>query len=284
MNPVVFEAGPIVVRAYTAWLGGGILLALGVIAWRAYRADPRAVAPWLDVGIAALIGGVIGARLLYVALEWDFFADSPDQMVKIWLGGLAWHGTLLAGLPAALVMARVRRVPLKPWTDAAALAWPVGLIAAWIACRRAGCGYGAEVRTLADWPGWLVEELPDVYGLVAPRLEVQLAGALWGAVLLALALILTWRGWLAGLRLWIVLALTGLGLAVIGFFRADPAHTLIHRRADQVFDLGLLFASTLTGGMIWLLDRRAVRLAAPDVEDKPDEHHAGTGPDPSEAG
>ncbi len=255
MNPVVVDVGPVVLRAYTAWLMGGVLAALGVIEWRAYRADPVAVIRWLDVGIAAVVAGVIGARALHVALEWDYFADHTGEIGTISLGGMAWQGALLAGIPAALIMARLRRVPLRPWTDAAALAWPVGLIAAWIACRRAGCGYGYEVQTAADWPGWLVEELPDVYGMVAPRLDVQAGGALFGGALLALALILTWRGWLPGVRLWVVLALTGLGLAVLGFLRADPAQTLFDRRADQVFDLILLLVSTVTGSVIWLLDR-----------------------------
>ena len=256
MNPVVIDLGPLELHAYTAWLMGGILLALGVIAWRAHRHDPAAVTRWLDVGIAGVVGGVIGARLLYWALNWEYFADHTGEIAEISLGGMDWHGALLAGLPAVVVMARLRRVPLCPWTDAAALAWPVGLGAAWIACRRAGCGYGCEVQTLADWPGWLVEELPDVFGLVAPRLEVQLAGALFGGVLLGLVSLLTWRGWLPGLRFWVVLGLTGLGLAILGFFRADPARILVHRRADQVFDLILLLLCTVTGGTLWLLDRR----------------------------
>lgn len=257
MNPVVFEFSTIQVRAYTAWLAGGILLALAVIAWRAYQHDPAGVLRWLDVGIAAVVAGVIGARALHVALEWSYFADRTDEIDQLWLGGLAWHGALVAGVPAAIPMARLRRVPLRPWTDAAALAWPLGMMAAWRGCRSAGCGYGYEVQTLAGRPGWLVEELPDVYGLVAPRLDVQSAGIVLGGALFVLALILTWRGWLPGLRLWLIWALAGLGLALIGFFRADPAPLIADHRADQVFDLVLLLVSTAAGGMLWLQDRRA---------------------------
>jgi phosphatidylglycerol:prolipoprotein diacylglycerol transferase len=261
MNPVVLDFGPITLHAYTAWVMGGILLALGVITWRAYRRQPSDAARWLDTGIAAVLGGIVVARLLHVALEWEYFSAYPGEITKISLGGMAWHGALVTGIPAALVAAWVRRVPLKPWMDAAALAWPLGMSAAWLACRRAGCGYGYEVRTLADWPGWLVHELPDVYGFVAPRLEVQLGGALFGAALLALAVLLTWRGWLPGVRLWIVLALGSLGLCLLGFFRADPAQIIGDRRADQVFDLMVVFLSTLTGSTIWLLDRREARAA-----------------------
>jgi len=269
MNPVVIDVGPVELRAYAAWLTGGVLVALGVIMWRAYRVDPAGMVRWLDVGIAAVVAGVIGARLLHVALEWEYFADHTGEIDTISLGGMAWHGALLFGIPAALIMSRIRRAPLRAWSDAVALAWPVGMSAAWIACRRAGCGYGYEVQTAADWSGWVVEELPDVYGLVAPRLDVQAGGALFGGVLLALVVILTWRGWLPGVRLWVVLALTGLGLALLDFLRADPAQTLFDRRADQVFNLILLLLSTVTGGVIWLMDRRAA--TGNHTERQPDE-------------
>jgi prolipoprotein diacylglyceryltransferase len=256
MNPVVVDVGPIELRAYSAWLMAGVLGGLLILVWRAYRFAPPAVPRWLDAGIAGVVAGMIGARVLHVAVEWDYFSARTDEIAKISLGGMAWHGALLLGLPAALLAAQVRGVPAHRWMDAAAIAWPLGASAAWLGCRRAGCGYGYEVWTLADWPGWLVEELPDVYGAMAPRLDVQAAGALWGAGLLSLALILTARGWLPGLRLWLILALTGLGHALLGFFRADPAQLLYQRRADQVFDLVLLLVATAIGGMIWLAARR----------------------------
>jgi prolipoprotein diacylglyceryltransferase len=275
MNPVVFELGPVELRAYTAWLSAGILLALVVIVWRAYRYAPAAITRWLDVGIAALVGGIVGARLLHVALEWRYFSDHTDEIAKLSSGGLVWHGALLAGIPAVLLAAWLRRVPLKVWTDAAALALPVLWIAGWLACRRAGSAYGYEVWTLANWPGWLAEELPDIYGIIAPRLEVQLAGALFSTVLFGLALLLTWRDWLPGFRLWIVLALAGLGFALIGFFRADPSRIFYQRRADQVFDLLVFLLSTLTGSLIWLSSRRKMEADA-------DEGYIGVSPDHAE--
>ncbi|MBN1680062.1 MAG: prolipoprotein diacylglyceryl transferase [Anaerolineae bacterium] len=248
----ITELGPFAVRTYTAWLTSGILAALGLIAWRAYRRDPAVVTCWLDVGLAAIVGGIIGARLLHVLLEWDYFADHTGEITRLSMGGLAWHGALIMGIPAALLVARIRQVPLLPWTDALALGWPVGTITAWIACRGAGCAYGYEVNTLADWPGWLAGELPDVYGLIAPHLEIQAFGAAYGGVLFAVALLLTWKNWLPGVRFWLILALTSLGFAIIGFFRIDPAYTIHDRRADQVFDLVVLLLATMTGSVIWL--------------------------------
>ena len=40
----------------------------------------------------------------------------------------------------------------------------------------ANCAYGVEVLTLADYPAWLVTESPDVYGTIAPRLNLPMLG------------------------------------------------------------------------------------------------------------
>lgn len=283
MNPILIEAGPLTLRAYTAWLGGGLLLALGVIAWRGEQHAPGAATRWLDAALAALAAGVVGARLLHVALEWDYFADRLGEIPRVWLGGLAWHGGVLLALPVALVVVRRRRVPLAAWTDALAIAWPLGMLAAWMGCRTAGCAYGYEVRTLADRPAWMVAELPDVYGIVAPRLDVQLAGAVLSGTLLALMLLLTWRGWLSGLRFWLLLALSGLGFSLLGFFRADPAAMLLDRRADQVFDLMILLLGTAGACLVWIEQRRAAP-ARWHAEETGDEADSGDRSDQPEAG
>lgn len=46
----------------------------------------------------ALIAGIIGARLYYVIFNFNIFKDNPIDIIKIWNGGLAIHGGLIAGL------------------------------------------------------------------------------------------------------------------------------------------------------------------------------------------
>jgi len=62
-------------------------------------------------------------------------------------------------------------------------------------------------------------ELPDVYGIPAPRYQTQLWAALWALGLLALVALLVWRGWPRRGRFWIALALLAAGMAVIGLYR-----------------------------------------------------------------
>jgi phosphatidylglycerol:prolipoprotein diacylglycerol transferase len=261
LDTVIWHCGPLTLRTYNAWLLGGALAALLVIGWRATRHPAGHVRAWFDVSLATGLGGLIGARGLYVILRWEQFRAAPGQIAHLSLGGTAWHGGVMVGLLVALLSARWRRVPFRAWTDAAALAWPLLLATAWAACRAAGCAYGYEVATLADWPLWLVEELPDAYGLIAPRLDVQAGGIALAVSLGLLAALLTWRGWLPGVRLWLVLALTGLGQALLSFVRADYAPVWLHHRADRLFDLALLGVSTIMGCALWLAGRRTQRHA-----------------------
>jgi phosphatidylglycerol:prolipoprotein diacylglycerol transferase len=204
-----------------------------------YRAPVRAGAA-ADCGLAALAGAAVGGRLLHVLLNAGYFAGAPAEALRLSAGGLDWHGALLGGLVGLRLMARWRGVDSAALLDRLALALPLVVIAVWWGCLGAACGYGAEVDTLARYPAWAVAELPDVYGLPAPRWNTQLFGMALGVALLPLATLLAWRGWLRGRRFWLLLALASAGMFLIGFARADAAPVLAGLRADQWLDAVVL--------------------------------------------
>lgn len=45
-----------------------------------------------------MIFGIIGARLYYVAFNWDYYSINLSSIYKIWEGGLAIHGGILVGI------------------------------------------------------------------------------------------------------------------------------------------------------------------------------------------
>jgi len=61
-----------------------------------------------DIVLAAVVGGVIGAKLWYVALTGD-----PDALFS--RGGLVWYGGFLGGCLAVILMGVRRGVPIR-WT------------------------------------------------------------------------------------------------------------------------------------------------------------------------
>src|SRR5258708_21435558 len=131
-------------------------------------------------------------------------------------GGLGWQGAVALGLAAAIIVAIVRHISIAALTDVLALALPIGAIAAWQGCGAATCGYGLEVRTLADFPSWLVVESPDIYGTVAPRLNLPPIGIALAVFVLVIVIALTALHWLRGSRLWLAIALFSLGMGLFG--------------------------------------------------------------------
>jgi phosphatidylglycerol:prolipoprotein diacylglycerol transferase len=102
-------------------------MALGL--WLAYReARRRGTDPddLLRTSELALLGGLIGARLYYVAFNWDYYSQFPAKIVAVWEGGLAIHGGLLGGLLVGAAYGWWRRLPLAVYLDIVAPSLAVG--------------------------------------------------------------------------------------------------------------------------------------------------------------
>ena len=64
----------------------------------------------LDFSLLALPCGIIGARIYYVAFSWPSYKDNPVSVLKIWEGGIAVYGGVIAGLLAAWFFCRKRKI------------------------------------------------------------------------------------------------------------------------------------------------------------------------------
>lgn len=255
MNPLVLQFGPLELHAFTAWILVGVVLGIAIILGMARRRNERLM-PTFDVILGGIIGGVIGARVVHVWLNWAYFSAHTDQITDYSTGGLDWHGALAFGLLGVLIVAGIRRIQLGPLLDSFALALPINAITVWLACATAASVYGVEVGTLANYPGWLVIESPDIYGAIAPRINLLPIGIVFALIVLADVLVLSALKRLPGLRFWMVLALYSLGLAVIDFFRAEYVPIWAGRRADQWLDLVFALAAILIFGVLATLRRR----------------------------
>jgi phosphatidylglycerol:prolipoprotein diacylglycerol transferase len=211
--PLQWDLGPVEITGYglmlmVAFLMGGWLIALQLRQAK-LKEDYAA-----DMVAAAVIGGIIGAKLWYVALTGD-----PDALLS--RGGLVWYGGFIGGALAVILNSWRLRVPLR-WTMQ--LAAPA--LAAAYALGRVGCflvndDYGRPtnlpwaVKFPQGLPPSTAENLKNLFGIPIPEgvnpatvLAVhptQLYEA--AAMLLAFAVLWTMRrsarpiGWLFGLYL-----------------------------------------------------------------------------------
>jgi phosphatidylglycerol:prolipoprotein diacylglycerol transferase len=255
LYPVLFRFGPFTVTGYTAVVDVG-LLSGAVIACLGARRRGLSPARVLDATLAAALGGLIGGRTVYVAAHWAYYGDHVRRALRPWDGGLAWHGGLAGGLIAVAAYCAARRTSLRTMLDALTPGAAVLAICAWLGCLLNGCAYGLET-----YPGqgllWALSlELPDIYGIQAPRVAVQLLGAGWSAIALATAVIAGRHTRLEGLVFPLWLAIYSAGSYGLGFLRADEALLVAGWRASQVADLAL--AATGATALLVGLFRRSV--------------------------
>jgi len=64
----------------------------------------------LDFVLIVLPCGILGARLYYVAFSWDLFRDDLISILKIWEGGIAIYGAVIAGLLVAWLFTQKRKI------------------------------------------------------------------------------------------------------------------------------------------------------------------------------
>jgi len=223
MPPLFTVVGPFTVRTFTLALALGFAVCAGLVFVYAPRKGLRR-ATVMDACIGALAGVVIGARLEFVLLNWDYFADNLNEALRPQSGGLSWHGAVIGGLIGLLIVAKLRKLPAADLLDMLTPAPALLMLSGWYACWSANgaCGYGLEVDTLARYPSYAVSEAPDIYGIIAPRYNTQMFGIVLAIVLLALAAVLLWRGWLPYRRFWLLLALASVATFFVGFWRGDP--------------------------------------------------------------
>lgn len=111
LDPVAFSLGPFDVRWY------GLFMALSIlIGFYYFRRDGMRLGHDEDflynLVFIMVLGGVIGARLIYVATNWDVYSVAPMNIFRIDQGGLSFHGAMLGGaLPGWLyVRSKGKRV------------------------------------------------------------------------------------------------------------------------------------------------------------------------------
>jgi phosphatidylglycerol:prolipoprotein diacylglycerol transferase len=213
-----------------------------------------------------MVGGVIlGGRMGYVLFysEGQFLED-PMAILRVWEGGMSFHGGFLGVILAGALFARRNSVPPAKLADSLAIAAPVGLLLGRIANFINAELWGRP--TDAPWgvifPGGAAQDCPNVEGPCARHpsqlYEAGLEGLLLGLVILYLAFA---RGWLKTPG-----ALTGLFIAGYGaarffvelFRQADPQFITPDNPMGYVLNVG---AFGLSMGQILSLPMILIGLA-----------------------
>ncbi len=109
--------------------GALIALAIAVGVALCTREEKRLGLPrdtTLDFALWVIPAAIVGARLYYVAFQWQVYAPEPWRVLYVWEGGLAIYGAVIGGALAALVFSRVKKVSFAALADLVAPALILG--------------------------------------------------------------------------------------------------------------------------------------------------------------
>lgn len=263
MYPVIFE-----LPDWLPFIGGEAVTSFGVFMLLAFltggyilRAEMRRLGEdpekaW-DLVFMAVIGGIIGAKVYYVLLNWDRTMADPVGMILA-RGGLVWYGGFI--LATVLVIWEIRRqkLPLPKMADAVAPALALAYAVGRVGCFMVGDDWG---RPTDSWVGIafpqgapptrvdIIERdfgiavdpaLIERYGQIVPVHPTQL----YEVGMSTLIFFVLWKlrrqprvaGWL--FMLWLVLA--GIERFVVEFFRAKDDRFLGPLTVAQVISVAIV--------------------------------------------
>ncbi|MGR3741530.1 prolipoprotein diacylglyceryl transferase [Companilactobacillus sp. DQM5] len=112
LSPIALKIGALEIHWYGLIIATAALL--GVI-WAMKEAVKQDIDSdkILDMVLWIAPFALIGARFYYVIFEWPFYASHPEEIIKIWHGGIAIYGGLLAALAVVIIYSKKQKI--SPW-------------------------------------------------------------------------------------------------------------------------------------------------------------------------
>lgn len=125
VNRIAFSIGSIDIYWYAVIIATGFMLALA-FAFKNFKHFGIDSDRAIDVIFFAVVLGIIGARLYYVAFQWDMFKDNLIEILNIRGGGLGFYGGIIGGMLGLIVGCKVRGQKILPFLDVAGGAVLIG--------------------------------------------------------------------------------------------------------------------------------------------------------------
>lgn len=159
MLPVLFHLpGGIPIFSYGVALGLSCVIGAHVAVYLAARSGIDEGRAW-RFAVAVIVIGLVGGRIHDVAINAESFSEFVSEMLRLRHAGRTAYGAFLSASIAAVVTARVLKVPFWRFADAVAPTMALGLGLTRIGCFLWGCDYGVRtddwgVRFPAGSPAW----------------------------------------------------------------------------------------------------------------------------------
>src|SRR5215471_18295391 len=217
MLPIIFQLGPLTIYSFGVFMALAALAAAWVVQAELKRKgyNPELASTMV---FAAAIGGLIGARILFIIEDWSNFLRSPWDFIFTG-AGFTWYGGFLGGVLGVTWVVMKNNIP---WLKAADIAAPALAV-----------GYGGTVTTMP----WGVAYTRAIIGWVDPSTGIPYPPGvrvhptpiyefLESAIIFAVLWSIRKKGYAPGTVFWLYLVLTGIARFVVEFWRINPVLSL----------------------------------------------------------
>jgi len=250
--PQLFHIGKYAMPTYGLLVATGVLVGLWISVRNSARQGIKPENAW-DFGIAVVLAGILGSKILYILVDWRSYAEHPKDIFS--LATLQAGGVFSGGLIGAFIVAwwflRKHQMPALATCDAFAPGLAMGHAIGRLGCFAAGCCYRKETT---HWWGVtftnLVAHANAGTPLGRPLEPTQLIESVAEFIIFG---ILTWmfaRKKFDGQVFGAYLFLYGVARFFIEFLRDDPGRGGPYfgiLSGTQLISIGLVLA----GGLIW---------------------------------
>ncbi len=230
MYPELIRLGSVVIHSY----GFMIALAIVISSFMLYREAPREkIKPdlILEAILITAFSGLIGARLLYIAIHWNDYGNNLFSAIFSRFEGLSFYGALPVGVAALYYWCNKRKINFLKIADLLAPYLALSYAFARIGCFLNGCCYG--IQSSLPWA------LPAQAGDPILRHPVQLYAALGAiAIFIVLKVLRPYRPFVGFMAI-ALLALYSILRFTTEFFSLNE-RTWLSLTMAQLFSLGLL--------------------------------------------
>lgn len=134
--------GPITIHMYGLMIALGFLAALGLCLKRGKKTGLEDKHIW-NIFYCAIIGGLVGARLLYIIVEIPQIAGNPGLLLDF-RNGYVVYGGIIGGVLCAWIYCKKVHAPFLSYFDLVMPSVSLAQCLGRIGCFCAGCCYGRE--------------------------------------------------------------------------------------------------------------------------------------------
>ncbi len=249
MHPVLFTIFGLPVYTYGVALACAFYCAAqwAVKAGKERGIDEESV---LNLAIISILSAIVGARVCYVLIKWDYYSQNLLEIIQIYKGGLVFFGGLIGGMIGGVTYWVRKSRPLLEMADIVSMSVILGQAIGRIGCFFYGCCYG--IPTNLPWavkfPKLLVPRHPTqiyealgnfvIFGVLIwafrkrlrPGMVVCLYFYLYGIFRFSIEMIRDdFRGTILGIQS----LSTSQTIAVIGIIGALILHVFIYRKPEN---------------------------------------------------